>query len=213
MNDVDMLALLLRPAGGGVHTVSTGKGAQLALQRRLYGAADAAGVEAKWRAALAGIASARVAVVAVPSDTGAGLVRGAASGPAALRAAILDLVPDFSERAGRAGIVDVGDVFVVPQLLHDEMLSAAQLAATRAAIYPTTDAAVRAGLPVSPLSMAEAVAACLYRLNPGSRSSRSAAITRWPGPWWPRSARIARADRSRSSIPTRTRTSSPSASA
>jgi agmatinase len=166
MHDLDTLALLLRPAGGGVHTVSTGKEAQLALQRRLYGAADAAGVEARWRAALAGIATARVAIVAVPSDTGAGLVRGAASGPAALRAAILDLLPDFPERAGRAGIVDVGDVFVVPQLLHDEMLSAGQLAATRAAIYPTTEAAVRAGLPVSPLSMAEAVAACLYRLNP-----------------------------------------------
>jgi len=163
VTEVETLALLLRPAGGGVHTVSTGKAAQLELQRRLYAAPDAAGVQAKWRATLAEVASARVAILAVPSDTGAGLVRGAAFGPAALRAAVLDAVPDFPARAARAGIVDVGDVFVVPQLLDDDMLSAAQIAATRAALYPD---AAGAELPVSPLSMARAAAALLYRLNP-----------------------------------------------
>jgi guanidinobutyrase len=166
MTDLDMLALLLRPAGGGVHMVSTGKAAQLELQRRLYGAADAGGVETGWRAALGQVASARVAILAVPSDTGAGLVRGAAFGPAGLRAAILEEMPDFPARAARAGIVDVGDVFVVPQLLHDEMLSQAQLDATRAAIYPSLDPAAAARLPVSPLSMAETAATLLYRLNP-----------------------------------------------
>jgi len=166
VTDLDQLALLLRPAGGGVHTVSTGRAGQLELQRRLYAAPDAAGVQAKWRATLAGVASARVAILAVPSDTGAGLVRGAAFGPAALRAAVLDAVPDFPDRAARAGIVDVGDVFVVPQLLDDEMLSAAQRAATRAAIYPEVTAAAAAELPVAPLSMARAASALLYRLNP-----------------------------------------------
>lgn len=166
MTDLDTLAQLLRPAGGGVHMVSTGKAAQLDLQRRLYGAIDAADVETRWRAALGQVASARVAILAVPSDTGAGLVRGAAFGPAGLRAALLDRMPDYPARAARAGIVDVGDVFVVPQLLHDEMLSEAQLAATRAAIYPAVAPAEAARLPVSPLSMAEAAAALLYRLNP-----------------------------------------------
>ena len=163
-SDLERLALLLRPAGGGVHTVSTGRAGQLELQRRLYAAPDAAGVQARWRATLAEVASARVAILAVPSDTGAGLVRGAAFGPAALRAAILDAVPDFPARAARAGVIDVGDVFVVPQLLDDEMLSDAQRAATRAAIYP--DVAVAAELPVAPLSIARAAAALLYRLNP-----------------------------------------------
>ena len=149
-----------------MHTVSTGKAAQLELQRRLYAAPDAAGVQARWRATLAAVAAARVAILAVPSDTGAGLVRGAAFGPAALRAAVLDAVPDFPERAARAGIVDVGDVFVVPQLLDDEMLSEAQRAATRAAIYPDVAPAEAAELPVAPLSMAAAAAALLYRLNP-----------------------------------------------
>ena len=168
MTALDTLALLLRPAGGGIHTVSTGRDEQLALQRRLYGAADAADVQTRWREALARVATARVAILAVPSDTGAGLVRGAAFGPAALRASILELLPDFPARAARAGIVDVGDVFVVPQLLHDEMLSPAQVAATRAALYPvaTVPADLAARLPVSPLSIAAEVAARLYALNP-----------------------------------------------
>ena len=168
MTNLDTLSLLLRPAGGGVHTVSTGRDAQLALQRRLYRATSALDVDARWREALARVASARVAILAIPSDTGAGLVRGAAFGPSVLREAILAKLPDFPERAARAGIVDVGDVFVVPQLLHDDMLSDAQLAATRAALYPAAAVPpdVAARLPVSPLSIAAAVAARLYALNP-----------------------------------------------
>lgn len=166
MTDLDTLVALLRPAGGGIHTVSTGRAEQQAMQRRLYGASNEGEIGARWREALADIATARVAMLAVPSDTGAGLVRGAAFGPGALRAALLDLVPDFPDRAARAGIVDVGDVFVVPQLLHDEMLSQGQLEATRAAIFPQLDQADRARLPVSPLSAAQEVVTRLLALNP-----------------------------------------------
>lgn len=163
---------MLRPAGGGIHTVSTGRAEQLELQRRLYGAGTggAAEIDARWREAIERLVrgEARVVVLGVPSDTGAGLVRGAAFGPGALRAAVLDLMPDFPERAARAAIYDVGDVFVVPQLLHDEMLSEEQRAATRAAIYGAAAAAtVAARLPVAPLSMAEAVVARLLSLAPG----------------------------------------------
>ena len=166
MTDLDTLVALLRPAGGGIHTVSTGRAEQQAMQRRLYGASNEGDIGARWREALADIATARVAMLAVPSDTGAGLVRGAAFGPGALRAALLDLVPDLPDRAARAGIVDVGDVFVVPQLLHDEMLSQGQLEATRAAIFPQLDQADRARLPVSPLSAAQEVVTRLLALNP-----------------------------------------------
>ena len=122
------LSSLLRPAGGGVYTVSTGRAEQEALQRALYGARDAAEIAARWQAALAAVPRARVAILGIPSDTGAGLVRGAAFGPQGVRQAVLRLLPDFAARAARAGIVDVGDVFVVPQLLHDDMLSDAQRA-------------------------------------------------------------------------------------
>jgi agmatinase len=166
MQPLDELALLLRPAGGGVHLVSTGRAEQEALQRRLYGAASPAEVDARWRAALGRIPSARAFVLGVPSDVGAGYARGANLGPQAIRSAMLDEDPGFPARAEAAGVVDIGDVFVVPQLLHDDMLSEAQKEASRAALYPAVDEATRAALPVSPLSMAERALDLVFALNP-----------------------------------------------
>src|SRR5262245_47891111 len=161
---MDELTRFLRPAGGGIFTVSTGRAAQEALQRRLYAAADGDEVQRKWQAALAGVGAARAAVVGIPSDTGAGLVRGAAFGPEGVRRALLAAHPDFSTRAARAGIVDVGDVFAVPQLLEDDMLSEEQRRRTRAALYGPA-AAGDAGLPVAPLSIAERVVTDLLARN------------------------------------------------
>ena len=169
MDPTEELAQLLRPAGGGLFTVSTGRAAQLALQQALYGAAAPEAVEGAWRAALATIASARVAVLAIPSDCGAGLVRGAAYGPQALRQALLDADPQFRAWAARHRIVDVGDVAVIPHLLHDEMVSEAQKQSSRAALYPALPRAVRAALPVAPLSIAEEVVDRLLALNPALR--------------------------------------------
>jgi arginase family enzyme len=165
---VEDLTRFLRPAGGGIFTVSTGRAEQEALQRRLYDAPDAAEVQRKWQEALAGIADARAAIIGIPSDTGAGLVRGAAFGPEGVRRALLAACPDFSARAARAGIVDVGDVFAVPQLLEDEMLSEEQRRRTRAALYGP-GAAADNGLPVSPLSIAERVVTELLARNAGLR--------------------------------------------
>jgi guanidinobutyrase len=165
---MDQIARFLRPAGGGIHTVSTGRQSRDALQRTLYDARDGEEVQAKWRAALAGIGTARVAVLGIPSDCGAGLVRGAAFGPEGVRAAVLRLCPDFSARAARAGVLDVGDVFVVPQLLSDDMLSEEQRRWTRAALYGPA-AAGDTDLPVAPLSVAERVVDELLRVNPQLR--------------------------------------------
>jgi hypothetical protein len=150
---LDELALMLRPAAGGIFTVSTGRAEQQALQQRIYEARDPAEVEARWRAALRDVAGARVAVLGVPSDCGAGLARGASFGPQAVRAAVLDREPRFADIARAEKIVDVGDVFTVPHLLHDDMLSAAQIAASRAALYGTSP--LGAELPVSPLSIGD----------------------------------------------------------
>lgn len=163
------LALLLRPAGGGIHLVSTGKAEQQALQRRLYGAESDAEVTLRWREDLARIPAARAVLLGVPSDVGAGFRRGANLAPAAIRARLLDADPGFPERARAAGVVDLGDVFVVPQLLHDEMLSPAQLEASRRALYPALDDARRAELPVSPLSIAERALGAVTAANPAAK--------------------------------------------
>jgi arginase family enzyme len=162
------LTQYLRPAGGGIHTVSSGRRERETLQRALYAAADDAAIQSAWRGSLAAVATARVVVFGIPSDCGAGLTRGAAFGPEGVRAAVLRLMPDFAARARAAGVVDVGDVFSVPQLLTDDMLNEDQRRRTRAAIYgaaSTEDAT----LPVAPLSIAEAVLDELLTVNPRLR--------------------------------------------
>jgi arginase family enzyme len=162
------LAAMLRPAGGGIYTVSTGRAEQEALQRNLYRARDAGEIDDLWRASLERVAAARVVILGVPSDCGAGLVRGAAFGPQGVRSALLAREPRFAELAAAEGIVDVGDVFVIPHLLHDEMLNQTQIDACRAAIYGEAPPSA-APLPVSPLSITERVMEHLLALNPDVR--------------------------------------------
>jgi agmatinase len=190
MTAISELATILRPAGGGLHLVSTGKAAQLALQRRIYGAATDAEVDARWKEALARVPDARIAILGIPSDVGAGFLRGANIGPQAIRTALLDEEPAFASTMTARGIVDLGDVFVVPQLLHDDMLSEPQLAASRRALYPKLSPDEARKLPVSPLSIAERALDRLFEINPniapvllgGDHSTA-----------WPAAAAIARA--------------------
>ncbi|HEX2688001.1 MAG TPA: arginase family protein [Kofleriaceae bacterium] len=166
MQPVHELARLLRPAGGGLYLVSTGRAEQIALQRRLYGVATDEEVEQRFLAALGKIASARAVVLGIPSDVGAGFLRGANLGPQAIRTALLDEDPAWPGRALAAGVLDIGDVFVVPQLLHDDMLSAEQRAASRQALYPEVPPDEAAKLPVSPLSIAERALDLVFQVNP-----------------------------------------------
>jgi agmatinase len=164
---LDELSRLLRPAGGGLYLVSTGRQAQLELQMKLYRASSEIEVAEKYRDALSRIAGARAFILGIPSDVGAGYRRGANLAPQAIRQALLETVPDFPDRARAEGLVDLGDVFVVPQLLHDEMLSPAQLAATRRAVHP--DLPASEALPVSPLSAAERALDLIFAANPRIR--------------------------------------------
>jgi arginase family enzyme len=169
MTPLAELELLLRPAAGGLYLISTGKEEQLAVQRRIYGGGSEDEVAARWREALTRAPAARVLLAGIPSDVGAGFLRGANMGPQAIRARLVEEDPGWFARAAERGVVDVGDVFVVPQLLHDEMLSEAQKEASRSALYPGLEPAVRAAWPVSPLSMAERAFGLLLGLAPGAK--------------------------------------------
>ena len=136
------------------------------MQRRIYGGASENDIARRWREALERASSARAVLLGVPSDVGAGFLRGSNLGPQAIRARILEEDPGFFARAADKGLLDLGDVFVVPQLLHDDMLSPPQAAASRAALYPGLTEVERARLPVSPLSIAERVLALLFEANP-----------------------------------------------
>lgn len=156
----------MRPAAGGLYLVSTGRAEQLAIQRKLYRATTEEQVLARFHEALERIPDAAAILLGVPSDVGAGFRRGANLGPQGIRTALLDTVPNFPAWAEAAGVVDLGDVFVVPQLLHDDMLSEGQKQASRRALYPGVPAADAASLPVSPLSIEERALDLVFALNP-----------------------------------------------
>lgn len=163
------LSWLLRPAGGGLYLVSTGRAEQRALQRRFYEADTEEDVTERFLATLERLPSARIVLLGVPSDVGAGFRRGANLGPQAIRTRLLDADPGWTAYCKARGIVDVGDVFVVPQLLDDRMLGADQLIRARRALYPDVPAELRAALPVSPLSIAERALTLILEAAPAAR--------------------------------------------
>src|SRR5512139_2772739 len=160
------LEAMLRPAAGGLYVVSTGRAAQLEVQKHLYGTDDESQIQARHLAALDRIGSARAILLGVPSDVGAGYRRGANLGPQAIRSAMIAADPDLRGWLDRRGVVDIGDVAVVPQLLHDAMLAPAQIEASRAALYKDVPPGLAALLPVSPLSIEARVLDCVLSLNP-----------------------------------------------
>ncbi len=139
---------MLAPAGAGIHVVSTGREELQALQADVYGVEGAEAVRAKWHEDLERLESARVVVLGVPSDTGAGFTRGANRAPGAIRATAL-------KRPGHAyhapDVVDLGDVRVIPHLLSEEMISNDQKHACQVALYGSEPR--RSLLPVSPLGI------------------------------------------------------------
>jgi agmatinase len=156
MTPLDELATILRPAGAGIFLFSTGKAQQLELQKKLYAVSTDDEVQQRFRERLSRIADARAVLLGIPSDVGAGFRRGANLGPQAIRLKLLERGKLHKD------LVDLGDVFCVPQLLHDGMLSKAQRDTARAALYPN----VSEQLPVSPLSIAERAWELIFQLNP-----------------------------------------------
>jgi len=166
---LEELSWLLRPAGGGIYLVSTGRQSQQALQRRYYEAQTDADVTERFLETLEQVERARVIMLGIPSDTGAGFRRGANLGPQAIRERLLEDDPNWRASCKERGLLDIGDVFVVPQLLDDEMLCTEQLERSRAALYPDVSPARRASLPVSPLSIATRVLQLVLREAPQAK--------------------------------------------
>lgn len=152
-----LLQLFLRPPGRGIYIHSTGGHHTSPLLSAIYGTPDDDASEAAWRRSLERIGKASCLLIGIPSDTGTGMMRGANFGPIGVRGAYLAERGKYPE-----GLLDVGDVNCVQQLLHDDMLSAEQLASTRADLYPGESEP----LPVSPMSIAEQVFYLLHELNP-----------------------------------------------
>jgi len=156
---LETLETILAPAGGGVHVVSTGVKETRALQQAIYRADSPEAIGPQWRKALERISEAKTVVLGVPSDSGAGFVRGANMGPAGLRQALLDR-PEHPMHGDT--VVDAGDVRVIPHLLSQEMVSDLQLAKSRLSLYGNANI----DLPVTPLDQCALALRLLRQLNP-----------------------------------------------
>lgn len=149
---------LLCAPGRGVYTVHTASDKKIRLDNLLYNLKEGEERDATslWREKLAGLKSHHGPVIlGVCSDTGGGIQRGANWGPLVVRVAL-------AETRNLNGTLDLGDIRIVPHLLHDKYLNEATIKEVREALYknPNVDYSV------SPLSMTEDVLEAFYRENP-----------------------------------------------
>ncbi len=146
---------LLCPPGDGVYTVNTAKERKLLLREQLYG--KSLDAREAWLASMSQLAQRadQAVILGVSSDCGGGILRGANWGPLFLRLALLDA--NTHEYPA-----DLGDVRVIPHLLHDKYLNNDTIANCRRALYG--DAAQQQ--PVSPLSITELVCDLFYQTYP-----------------------------------------------
>lgn len=136
---------ILCPPGEGVYTHHTAKDKKENLHRLLYNTTE--GVEKKWKDSLDQFNDQRGSyLLGLPSDGGGGILRGANWGPLAIRLSLVEKWPKISDSVG-----DLGDIRVIPHLLHDKYLNRETIASCRRALYGVNPP----NLPVSPLSLAE----------------------------------------------------------
>lgn len=146
---------LLVPPGSGVFTVHTASERKEELWRKLYG--KSSDIKEQWNKTLDQHDIRKTSVLGICSDTGGGILRGANWGPLFLRLSFLDHV-DFPS------FFDLGDIKVIPHLLHDKYLNETTIKKCREALYGDE----KSELPVSPLSIAYEVAKQFYESSPSS---------------------------------------------
>ncbi len=148
------LQQLLCPPGNGVFTVSTAKEKKHALHQTLYQSTDTKIVDklfAEHLSQLTNIASDKVALLGVCSDNGGGILRGANWGPLFLREALY-------KTSQASCLTELGDVRVIPHLLHDKYLNQQTISTCQKALYQ-----VENNLPVSPLTITEYLLDACYK--------------------------------------------------
>lgn len=136
---------VLCPPGNGVFTVNTAKERKEILHAILY--PNQVPNEA-WKKTLKALENnSEVHILGVPSDCGGGIQRGANWGPLFLRQYLI-------ENNKNLKVSDLGDIRVIPHLLHDKYLNDETIQNCQRALYSDSS-----NKPVSPLSL------CEYFLN------------------------------------------------
>jgi agmatinase len=146
----------LSPPGEGIYTVHTAKDKRTSLQKKLFKSTDAEVIKTAWEDSLdKQLPISKTILLGIPSDCGGGIQRGANWGPLYLRETLLNNKEELN-------FFDIGDVRVIPHLLHDKYLNLETIEKCRAGLYDDKKIA----LPVSPLSIAYDFASDFYRHFP-----------------------------------------------
>jgi agmatinase len=144
----------LCPPGNGVFTVNTAKERKEQLHSALYGQSD--NVDTIWQSSLEKLPeSSKAVILGIASDCGGGILRGANWGPLFVRSTLLEQYPSLNA-------FDMGDVRVIPHLLHDKYLNEATLSNCRKALYQDENSPYA----VSPLTITEDVLHDFYAQFP-----------------------------------------------
>jgi agmatinase len=153
--DLKFFSQLMTLPGNGVYTVHTAKEKKEKLFKSYYGTTKIESARTKWLKSLEKLKTDRPWLIGIPSDSGGGIQRGANWGPLFVRQEILEEKNDF---------FDLGDVRVIPHLLHDKYLNDETIKLCQKSLYG------KAGkLPVSPLSITERVLTDVYKKYPDAR--------------------------------------------
>jgi agmatinase len=144
----------LCPPGNGVFTVNTAKERKERLHKTLFGQTE--NIDALWQTSVEKLPAASNAVIlGIASDCGGGILRGANWGPLFVRSTLLEQYPDLQA-------FDLGDIRVIPHLLHDKYLNEATLSNCRKALYQDENS----DFAVSPLTITEDVLHDFYAQFP-----------------------------------------------
>jgi agmatinase len=148
---LDNFKSYLCPPGAGVFTVNTAKERKDSLYQELYGTTE--NVEQKWQSSLEVLSEQRGSVIlGVCSDCGGGIQRGANWGPLFLRNTLLKEHKELKYH-------DLGDIRVIPHLLHDKYLNTQTVESCKNALYQNRESQY----PVAPLSITEKCCDDIYQ--------------------------------------------------
>jgi len=154
LNYKNKLSQCLCPPGNGVFTVNTAKERKEKLHQTIFGQSD--NIEKLWHKTIDNLPqSSNAVMLGIASDCGGGILRGANWGPLFLRSSLLENYQEVTA-------FDLGDIRVIPHLLHDKYLNEATLSNCRKALYGDEHSEYC----VSPLSITEDVLHDFYREFP-----------------------------------------------
>ncbi len=144
----------LCPPGNGVFTVNTAKERKERLHQAIFG--QATDIDNLWKASIEQLPeSSNAVILGIASDCGGGILRGANWGPLFVRSTLLEQYPNLKS-------FDLGDIRVIPHLLHDKYLNEKTLGSCKNALYQDE----KSDYAVSPLTITEDVLHDFYAVFP-----------------------------------------------